>query len=79
MNIPNTMMVNATTCLGWMRSESIGAAPIIAGLAVVASAMAVQLIASRKRATYCGCTVPDASRSVSLSASSAPLLVSTVM
>ena len=79
MNIPNTMMMNATTRLGSIRSVSTGAAPIIGGSAVVALAMALQLIASRKRATYCGRTVPEASRSVSLSASSAPVLVSTVV
>src|SRR5580700_11348362 len=49
MNIPNTMMMNATTRRGSTRSESIGALPIIAGLAVVASAMAVQFVRLRKR------------------------------
>src|ERR1700744_2011994 len=39
MNIPNTMMMKATTRRGSIRSESTGAAPIIAGLAVVALAM----------------------------------------
>src|SRR5580704_12350676 len=43
MNIPNTMMMNATTRLGSIRSESTGAAPVIAGLAVVALAMAVSV------------------------------------
>src|SRR6201995_5768996 len=52
MNIPNTMMMNATTRPGSIRSDSTGAAPMSAGLAVVASAMAGQLIGTR--AIYCG-------------------------
>src|SRR3954466_5303988 len=43
MNIPNTMMMNATTRLGSIRSESTGGAPNIAGLAVVALAICAQV------------------------------------
>src|SRR5581483_8784399 len=46
MNIPNTMMVKATTRRGSIRSESTGAARMSAGLAVVASAMAVHTYAA---------------------------------
>ena len=67
MNMPNTMIRNATSRRGAMRSD--GAEAVIPGVAVVASAM---------RETYCGWTMTGESRSASLSASLAPSLVSTV-
>src|SRR5438874_2691481 len=67
MNMPNTMIRNATSRRGAMRSD--GAEAVIPGVAVEASAM---------RETYCGWTMTGESRSASLSASLAPSLVSTV-
>jgi|UPI000316C8A7 hypothetical protein len=45
MNMPNTMMMKATSRFGWMRSDS-GAPVIIEGEAVVVSAMGYELAAS---------------------------------
>src|SRR5712672_3311454 len=81
MNIPNTMMRNANSRRGGIRSDA-AAGFIIAGGAVVASAM----ICSQHRhqafarcQNYFGWTIGDASRSASLSASAAPSRVSTVV
>src|ERR1700722_16958322 len=86
MNLPNTMIRNATSRRGAMRSEGAAAASIIiVGGAVVASAMmcpAEDGRANRSRrargGNYCGWIIVGASRSVLLSASAAPARVSTV-
>ena len=85
MNIPNTMIRNATSRRGAMRSDGAAAALIIAGGAVVASAMicsaqdvAIEPGAPPDARNYCGWIMVGASRSASLSASVAPSLVSTV-
>ena len=81
MNIPNTMMRNANSRRGGMRSDGAAAAFIMAGGAVVASAMICSGHApdcARRRTNYCGWTIGGASRSASLSASAAPSRVSTV-
>ena len=84
MNIPNTMIRNATSRRGAMRSDGAAAAAIIVGGAVVALAMICSdqhVLAHRARRPtlhYCGWTIVGASRSASLSASLAPALVSTV-
>ena len=84
MNIPNTMIRNAISRRGAMRSDGAAAAFIIDGGAVVALAMLCSGQdghrtgrAARFR-TYCGWIMVGASRSASLSASLAPSLVSTV-
>ena len=80
MNIPNTMMRNANSRRGGIRSD---AGFIMEGDAVVASAMINSERAPDFRRgaekNYCGLTVPGASRSASLSASAAPSRVSTVV
>ena len=83
MNIPNTMMRNAISRRGGMRSDGArGAAAIIAGGAVVALAMICSDAHSRargpRRRNYCGWIIVGESRSASLSASAAPSRVSTV-
>src|SRR3984893_12836233 len=84
MNIPNTMMRNANSRRGEMRSDGTAAALIIVGGAAVASAIicsAQDVLMDRARRpmrNYCGCTLAGASSSASLSASAAPFLVSTV-
>ena len=81
MNIPNTMIRNATSRRGAMRSDGAAAAAIIVGGAVVALAMMCSDrdgLAHRPMLHYCGWTIIGASRSASLSASLAPALVSTV-
>ena len=85
MNIPNTMMRNANSRRGAMRSDGTAAALIIEGGAVVASAMICSGQdgsrtgrAARSPHRYFGGSVGAASRSASLSASAAPSLVSTV-
>src|SRR3954453_11500533 len=82
MNIPNTMMRNANSRRGGIRSDAAAAGFCIAGGAVVASVM----IYSQRRhqafarcQNYFGWTIGDASRSASLSASAAPSRVSTVV
>src|SRR5712675_2314843 len=82
MNIPNTMMRNANNRRSGIRSDAAAAGFIIAGGAVVASAM----ICSQHRhqafaryQNYFGWTIGEASRSASLSASAAPSRVSTVV
>ena len=83
MNIPNTMMRKANSRRGAMRSDGTAVAFIIVGGAV-ASAMICSgqnLLAIGRRPMpqdYCGWTMAGASRSASLSASLAPLWVSTV-
>src|ERR1700719_1080256 len=73
MNIPNTMMRNATSRRGAMRSDGAEAAAIIVGGAVVALAMICSdqdVPAQRARCPmlhYCGWTMVGASRSASLS------------
>src|ERR1700726_3995973 len=85
MNIPNTMMRNANSRRGAMRSEGAAAAAIIVLGAVAASAIVCSshdVLANRARRpdawNYSGWIMAGASRSASLSASAAPLLVSTV-
>ena len=93
MNIPNTMMRNANSRRGAMRSDGATGALNIAGGAVVAFAMgllwvSVQVTSSRDASretagsitdmVYCGWVMVGESKSVSLSASAAPLVVSTV-
>ena len=83
MNIPNTMMRNANSRRGAMRSDA-AAAFIIDGDAVVASAMmrlgtCAGLQPGDLRTTTSDGPSPGASRSASLSASAAPSRVSTVV
>src|SRR5450631_4009672 len=84
MNIPNTMMRNANSRRGAMRSEGTAGALIIVGGAVVASAILCSgqevLMNKARRPTrpYCGWVMIGESRSASLSASLAPPAVSTV-
>ena len=85
MNIPNTMMRNAISRRGGMRSSGTAGALIIEGGAVVASAMICSGQdgltigrANRLSQNYFGRGIGAASRSASLSASAAPSLVSTV-
>ena len=86
MNIPNTMMRNANSRRGSMRSDGGAAAFIMEGEAVVASAMICQRSVpihapgfALRRKNYFGWTIAGASRSASLSASAAPTRVSTVV
>src|ERR1700733_7537275 len=77
MNIPNTMMRNANSRRGAMRSDGAAGAAIIEGGAVVASAMICSVRTRESGAApdandYCGWVAAGASRSVSLSASLAP-------
>ncbi len=84
MNIPNTMIRNANSRRGAMRSEATAVAFIMVGGAVVTSAIICSgqdVLMNRRAAryaSYCGWAIAGASRSASLSASLAPLLVSTV-
>src|SRR5579863_1813640 len=84
MNIPNTMIRNAISRRGAIRSAG-AAAFIIVGGAVTASAMVCSgqggfpMRAHRPRRNYCGWVMVGASRSASLSASLAPAVVSTVV
>src|SRR5450432_136207 len=83
MNIPNTMIRNANSRRGAMRSEGSAAFIIIDGGAVVASAMIcsgrdVLESGAARSADYCGWIMAGASRSASLSASLAPAVVLTV-
>src|SRR3979490_2321630 len=81
MNIPNTMMRNANSRRGAMRSEG-AAAFIMEGGAVASAISSTQDLFTIGRrpiaADYCGWIIAGASRSASLSASLAPLRVSTV-
>ena len=81
MNIPNTMIRNAISRRGGMRSAAAGTAAIMAGGAVVALAMISDAHSRAHRPMardYCGWIMVGESRSTSLSASAAPSLVSTV-
>ncbi len=81
MNMPNTMMRNAISRRGAMRSDGAAGAPIIAGGAVVAFAMGGSVHAQETDAPvicYCGWIIIGESRSALLSASSAPFVLSTV-
>src|SRR6266849_8487910 len=84
MNMPNTMMRNAISRRGAMRSVGAAAAFIITGGAVAASAMicsgqnVLAIGRAARCANYFGLVMAGASRSASLSASAAPVLVSTV-
>src|SRR4051794_26956856 len=82
MNIPNTMIRNANSRRGEIRSDATAEGFIIDGVAIVASAIWGSAQALRSGAGpnlfYCGRVICDASRSASLSASLAPSRVSTV-
>src|SRR5229473_3948225 len=88
MNIPNTMMRNAISRRGAMRSEGAAAFIIVGGavvaFAILCSGQDVRIHRARRpmqeldARTYCGWIMVGASRSASLSASLAPSLVSTV-
>ena len=83
MNIPNTMMRNANSRRGAMRSDGAAAALIIVGRG--GGGVRHDLLGSRlspgpppDAANHCGWIIIGESRSASLSASAAPSRVSTV-